>query len=362
MTPPAAWPWPTHHKSNEAFEWIKATIKICQDTHDGPQCRGTSEAVLPTRVIDVGLDGTPLRVVTTHGTKAPFIALSHCWGGDPGMKLTTASMATFSQQTKLSAMPQTFQDAVHVTRQLNIQYIWIDALEIIQDDAEDWAKEAATMAEIYSNAHLVLCASLAEGDSEGFLRPLSDRGPCLMLSSDPVTWTPDTYVQVRESDPYLDSGFATPLDTRAWCFQESLLARRIVSYEKSGLRYYCGIHAYGLHDIYGDQDLDEEDSAQYRMPYLLIEDGPLKSKDWNNIADYGHITFLGPAVHSPSFAWSSVNEEIDVKSAGDYYDAPENQSMVKILEADCFVKGPDPYGHVSWGVLRLLGSRYTAEL
>ncbi|KAK5687128.1 hypothetical protein LTS10_001265 [Elasticomyces elasticus] len=259
------------------------------------------------------------------------------------------------------------------------------------------------MADIYSNAHFVLCTSLAEGDSEGFLRPLSVRGSRLLLS---LIWKPG--YQTRG-----DSHLSAPMDTRAWCFQESLLARRIVAYDESGLRYHCGVYAEGLHDSYGFlQDGKWAAFARHRMPNLLIGDHPLTPEDWKIIVEeytsrrltvpsdrlpalsgiastlnrkreqkylgglWAHhlpknllwsVVSSGASrnislQHSPSFALSSVNEKIDVNPAGNSYRLPNFPSMVKTLRADCFVKGPDPYGHVSWGVLRLLGSLYTAEL
>ncbi|KAF1352652.1 heterokaryon incompatibility, partial [Lizonia empirigonia] len=45
-------------------------------------------------------------------------------------------------------LPKTFQQAVAVTRQLQIQYIWINSLCIFQDDLDDWSIQAATMQDV----------------------------------------------------------------------------------------------------------------------------------------------------------------------------------------------------------------------
>jgi Heterokaryon incompatibility protein (HET) len=37
----------------------------------------------------------------------------------------------------MNALPKTFQDAVAITQMLNIRYLWIDSLCIIQDDVDD---------------------------------------------------------------------------------------------------------------------------------------------------------------------------------------------------------------------------------
>ena len=49
---------------------------------------------------------------------------------------------------KFSDFARTFQDAVVVIRWLDIRYLWIDALCIIQDSKADWDRESAQMASI----------------------------------------------------------------------------------------------------------------------------------------------------------------------------------------------------------------------
>ena len=68
-------------------------------------------------------------------------------------------------------MPKSFQDAVAVTRQLGLRWLWIDSLCIIQDDGLDWQHESSKMAAVYSNATVVIGASRSPADSEGFLLP-----------------------------------------------------------------------------------------------------------------------------------------------------------------------------------------------
>jgi hypothetical protein len=53
---------------------------------------------------------------------------------------------------KLDELPRTFQDAIQVTRELGIKYIWIDSLCIIQDDPVGWEQESKRMHGIYASA------------------------------------------------------------------------------------------------------------------------------------------------------------------------------------------------------------------
>jgi hypothetical protein len=49
-----------------------------------------------------------------------------------------------------------FQDTATVAVRFDIAYIWIGALDIIQDNASDWTKEAMQMADIYSNTQFTI--------------------------------------------------------------------------------------------------------------------------------------------------------------------------------------------------------------
>lgn len=70
-------------------------------------------------------------------------------------------------------LPELFRDAARVTKRLGLQYLWIDALWIVQDSAEDWTAEASKMAEIYGNAYLTIAADSCGNDFQG----LSGEGP-----------------------------------------------------------------------------------------------------------------------------------------------------------------------------------------
>jgi hypothetical protein len=56
-----------------------------------------------------------------------------------------------------------------IARYLEFDYIWIDCLCIVQDDREDWNREAARMAKVYSNASLTIAASVSPNCDNGFL-------------------------------------------------------------------------------------------------------------------------------------------------------------------------------------------------
>ncbi|KAF0320296.1 het domain-containing protein [Colletotrichum asianum] len=100
-----------------------------------------------------------------------YVALSHCWGPEQlhPPETTWSNLRQRQECIDLTTLPSTFRDAVLVTRNLGVQYLWIDSLCIVQDDTADWQTESSKMAGYYSNAYLVISAAQAEDSTQGFL-------------------------------------------------------------------------------------------------------------------------------------------------------------------------------------------------
>lgn len=160
----------------------------------------------------------------------------------------------------MDKLPKTFQDAVHLARVLEVRYLWIDALCIVQDDVEDWKAEAGRMAEIYANSHLTISATASKDPTGGLFRLLpSDDSPMAeRMIPDVIAGSMaaaslcyrhrlDHYDLERSmahqtSDvgfPAVTPSLSLPLLSRAWTLQESLLSRRIVHFTQWEVVWEC---------------------------------------------------------------------------------------------------------------------------
>lgn len=184
-----------------------------------------------------------IRLVVPQRARRNYVALSHCWGPPSKRPICTTkdNLSRHIAGISLSCLPKTFQDAVAITRALDLQYLWIDSLCIIQDDGNDWASEAPRMGELYSHASLVVAASGARDSSEGcFL----ERSP-LESSLDIPYITEDGFqqghvqVNYRKMIPGYAGPDSEPLGGRGWVFQEWVLARRIVHFTSKGMMWSC---------------------------------------------------------------------------------------------------------------------------
>lgn len=88
---------------------------------------------LPSRLLFLPNDQT-VRLVETASLagNVAYATLSHCWGRLDFLKLTTGGLESFKNFIPIHLLTRTFQDAIHVTRSLGLQYLWIDSLCIIQ--------------------------------------------------------------------------------------------------------------------------------------------------------------------------------------------------------------------------------------
>lgn len=90
-----------------------------------------------------------------HSAIAGAASLSPC--------STPDNVSMFLDNIPPAQLPRVFQDAIFLVRQLGLQYIWIDALCIIQDpvDKTDWAREAGRMRSVYGGSTLNIAATSA---------------------------------------------------------------------------------------------------------------------------------------------------------------------------------------------------------
>jgi Heterokaryon incompatibility protein (HET) len=198
----------------------------------------------PTRLIEVGGRGKlPCLIVSSeHSPTGPYLTLSHCWGNASILQLTADTLPSFKDRNALRDLPKTFEHALMVARELQVEYIWIDSLCIIQDDPEDWLHESALMHKIYSNAMCNIAATGAVDSSEGlfferdpsYVKPVRTR-----LRHDVTTVEFEGLYDISEVDFWKDAVLEAPLNRRGWVCQERLLAPRILHFGKNQLLWEC---------------------------------------------------------------------------------------------------------------------------
>ncbi len=90
-------------------------------------------------------------LLTTENMQPDSCAiLSYCWGGPQPTQTTLANVKAYQVSLDWKIMPKTIQDAIITTLELNLGYLWVDSLCIIQDSERDKEQEMAKMPDIYT--------------------------------------------------------------------------------------------------------------------------------------------------------------------------------------------------------------------
>jgi hypothetical protein len=84
---------------------------------------------------------------------------------------TKSNWSKFAANVSFNALTPLFQDAIIITRQLGLRYIWIDSLCIIQDSLRDWETESSKMGSIYQNSYVTISATNSGDSSMRCLAP-----------------------------------------------------------------------------------------------------------------------------------------------------------------------------------------------
>lgn len=203
----------------------------------------------------------------TSGQK--YLALSYRWGKQENAFISTGdNLHSHTTHIQFSSLPLTFQHVVHVARFLDIRYVWIDALCIVQDDPRDWDDQAGKMCAVYAGATLVVAADSGSDPSTGLFNEQSvlfDEEPLGTHVAVSVPHVPHgeagvvLYVSTNEAfpsslktengdvamgDDQEEEDLDRMLVTRGWTLQEAVLAPRVLHFTSVQLVWECAACGY----------------------------------------------------------------------------------------------------------------------
>ncbi|KAF1844544.1 HET domain-containing protein [Cucurbitaria berberidis CBS 394.84] len=242
---PTLWRTSPRTDSPAALVKIKGWIAQCIVDHGESLCRCPESVVLPTRVVDVGLQDGIVKLLETNGAKAKYICLSHCWGLEQIITTTRSTLKERKKEIAWDDLSKTFQDAISLTRALGFDYIWIDSLCIVQDDSKDWEMESAKMASVYSNGRLTIAATRSASGHGGLYSRTED---FKVSGKSPDGEAYCLYFRERidhQIDAIFESADSTssekyyPLLSRAWVYQERMLSTRVLHFGRYELFFEC---------------------------------------------------------------------------------------------------------------------------
>lgn len=222
----------------------KLWIKDCLGSHN--QCRlgstPTGTYPLPSRLICVKGPRSPLLIETASKPPVTYVALSYCWGTKGQTQTLKENYQKHLAGIPFDTLSKTSKDAVQITRHLGYDYLWIDALCMIQDDTKDKHREMDRMGDIYRYAVLTICAEGSEGAQVGVLpsTPADPREvhPCTITLA-PKTASSGSEPVSRRLTVAVTRNPKNFLARRGWTLQEEALSSRALVLGQGLLAWRC---------------------------------------------------------------------------------------------------------------------------
>ena len=226
-------------------DWIRS----CEEEH--PRCQSPYSSLPPRRLLWCSPDAGVRLCPATQAHECRYLALSYCWGGMRPLATTVDTLSSHELGIPMTALPKLYRDVVILARSLDIPYVWIDSLCIVQDEEEDRDREIARMGDIFSAAFLVVIAASARSPQSRILHTRSFALHGEGYSS--FTWRHATTVRYdsglkldtvrfREKIHLRSERDACQLERigqRVWTYQERLLARRCLIFKRSEIVWEC---------------------------------------------------------------------------------------------------------------------------
>ncbi|KAF9871032.1 heterokaryon incompatibility protein [Colletotrichum karsti] len=185
-----------------------------------------------------------------------YVCLSYTWGPSNSYVTTPSTYRANLDGINYNSLPRTYKDTITVTTILGIPFLWIDGLCIIQGDegSADWKEQSSQMADIYANAILVIAAANSTSVEDGFLNASQDTRNIISFESETHADGNSQSGMTVHARPMLDhswlgwSTLAEPKSegtlSRSWCFQEEVLAARLLTFYGGEMNFQC------LGDVY----------------------------------------------------------------------------------------------------------------
>lgn len=226
----------------QALRWYKTCLsdhKKCVSLHETRHAGWR-----PKRLLD--LSNLPkVRILITRSNEdavtEPYATLSHCWGRDPHfLKLERNTERYLTRGFSKRVLPRSFQDAIEISARLRIRYLWIDSLCIYQSgpgSKGDWHEQVSEMQSIYSNSVLNISLDRAENPHQG---AFTQRQPGHIQ---PLYFLWNRSGEREEVWKFFDEGTqelqSSPLQKRAWVFQERIFSPRVLHFCSEQIMWEC---------------------------------------------------------------------------------------------------------------------------
>lgn len=217
------------------LEQLKGWLSHCNQHHHG-HCYNIDPNnffQFPREIILIDLASNKLALCNQ---KERYSALSYVWGqSNEAFATLRSNFAELSKDGGLlkywEKLPATLVDAIFLSKALDIPYLWVDRLCILQDDMDSKHHNISWMASIYANSYLAIIAAEGRDANHGIHGIGSASGPRegnVKFQFAGIQCIRRTELEGRKV-----------WHTRGWTFQERTLARRSLVFHGRTVHWEC---------------------------------------------------------------------------------------------------------------------------
>lgn len=140
-------------------------------------------------------------------------------------------------------LPRTIEDAFQATRELGLDYLWVDKYCIPQRNEKEKDNQIRNMDGIYQQAHVTIVAAAGNGPDHGLPGVSLPRAfPAHILIEDRL------FVGLPAHPLRGGAIQQSRWNTRAWTYQEKFFSRRILYFTDSQVVFNCKQNSTGIED------------------------------------------------------------------------------------------------------------------
>ncbi|KAK7918086.1 hypothetical protein PG985_009960 [Apiospora marii] len=217
------------------------------------------------------IDTTSNCIVVGRGIQ-DYVALSYRWGNAAHLQNETRILhelqapGALLQARFTNLVSPTLKHAIGLTRVLGEQYLWADALCIVQDDGEQKSSQLQLMGAIYASAKLTIVA--IDGDSNHGIPGLRGISNPRSLLQRRFSLGDTDQVFIRQNPQFKNAHGCSPYFGRAWTFQEYFLSKRCLIIGNNQFHWDCSCAAHH-EDMHGPDQESHFRSRVFQFPKIL---------------------------------------------------------------------------------------------
>lgn len=219
-----------------------------------------------------------------------YVALSYMWGKKQRVMLVSQNESLLSEDNALDCnVSRTIADAINLVRSFGLEYLWVDALCILQDSDSDKKEQISNMDMIYKEARLTVIA--ASGDDADAGLPGLTPGSRTVRQEEVIVIAPgsdnpglsivSTLSAVTSGSVTVPHPFSkTKWNTRGWTLQERALSLRVLTFTEEQIYWACQCSQW-CEDTYAECSLGQFSYYSSNRQELSIQVNRLHSIAWH---------------------------------------------------------------------------------